>query len=74
MLAVTNDAPFKTVAELIAYAKANPGKLSYASAGIGSTLHLAAEFLKRAAGVDIVHVPYKGAAQRPPIWSVARCR
>jgi tripartite-type tricarboxylate transporter receptor subunit TctC len=63
VLAVTNDAPFKTVAELIAYAKANPGKLSYGSAGIGSTLHLAAEFFKRAAGIDILHVPYKGAAQ-----------
>ena len=63
VLAVTADAPFKTVAELIAYAKANPGKLSYGSAGIGSTLHLAAEFLKRAADIDMVHVPYKGAAQ-----------
>ena len=63
MLAVTNDMPFKTVAELVAYAKANPGKLSYGSAGIGSTLHLAAEFFKRAAGIDVIHVPYKGAAQ-----------
>ena len=63
VLAVTNDAPFKTAAELIAYAKANPGRLSYGSAGIGSTLHLAAEFFKRAAGIDIIHVPYKGAAQ-----------
>ena len=62
MLAVNNDLPVKSVAELIAYAKANPGKLSYGSAGIGSTLHLAGEFFKRAAGVDIVHVPYKGAA------------
>lgn len=63
VLAVTNDAPFKTFAEMIAYAKANPGKLSYGSAGIGSTLHLGTEFLKRAAGVNIIHVPYKGAAQ-----------
>jgi tripartite-type tricarboxylate transporter receptor subunit TctC len=63
VLAVTNDAPFKTVAELIAYAKANPGKLSYGSAGIGSTLHLAAEFFKRAAGIDAIHVPYKGGGQ-----------
>ncbi|MGZ5842122.1 MAG: Bug family tripartite tricarboxylate transporter substrate binding protein [Xanthobacteraceae bacterium] len=62
-LAVSAASPFKTVAELIAYAKANPGKLSYGSAGIGSTLHLAAEFFKRAAGVDILHVPYKGASQ-----------
>ena len=63
VLAVNNDAPFKSVAELIAYAKAHPGKLTYGSAGIGSTLHLAAEFFKRAAGIDILHVPYKGAAQ-----------
>jgi tripartite-type tricarboxylate transporter receptor subunit TctC len=52
--------PFKSVAELIAYAKANPGKLSYGSAGVGSTVHLAGEFFKHAAGIDIVHVPYKG--------------
>ena len=63
VLVVNNDLPVKTVAELIAHAKAHPGKLSYASAGIGSTLHLGAEFLKRAANIDIVHVPYKGAAQ-----------
>jgi tripartite-type tricarboxylate transporter receptor subunit TctC len=54
------DAPFKTVPELVAYAKANPGKLSFASAGIGSGSHLAGEYFKRAAGLDIVHVPYKG--------------
>jgi tripartite-type tricarboxylate transporter receptor subunit TctC len=63
VLAVTNSMPFNTVAELIAYAKANPGRLSYGSAGIGSTLHLAGEFFKRAAGIDMIHVPYKGAAQ-----------
>jgi tripartite-type tricarboxylate transporter receptor subunit TctC len=63
VMAVSAEAPFKTLAELIAYAKAHPGQLTYGSAGIGSTLHLAAEFFKRAAGVDILHVPYKGAAQ-----------
>jgi tripartite-type tricarboxylate transporter receptor subunit TctC len=63
MLAVSATAPFNSVAELIAHAKANPGKLTYASAGVGSTIHLASEFFKRAAGVDILHVPYKGAAQ-----------
>jgi tripartite-type tricarboxylate transporter receptor subunit TctC len=63
VLAVNNDMPFKSVAELIAHAKANPGKLTYGSAGIGSTLHLAAELFKRAAGIDILHVPYRGAAQ-----------
>src|SRR5437868_11621646 len=62
-LAVSAASPFKTVAELIAFAKTNPGKLTYGSAGIGSTLHLAAEFFKRAAGLDILHVPYKGASQ-----------
>ena len=48
--------------ELIAYAKANPGKLSYASQGTGASGHIAAELLKLHAGIDIVHVPYKGAA------------
>jgi tripartite-type tricarboxylate transporter receptor subunit TctC len=50
----------KSVAELIAYAKANPGKLNYASGGNGSPLHLAGELFKANAGVDLVHVPYKG--------------
>jgi tripartite-type tricarboxylate transporter receptor subunit TctC len=60
VLVVNPNVPFKDVAGLIAYAKANPGKLSYASAGVGSTVHLAGEFFKRTAGIDIVHVPYKG--------------
>jgi tripartite-type tricarboxylate transporter receptor subunit TctC len=60
VLVVNPAVPFKSVAELITYAKANPGKLSYASAGVGSTVHLAGEFFKRTASVDIVHVPYKG--------------
>jgi tripartite-type tricarboxylate transporter receptor subunit TctC len=54
--------PFNTVGELIAYAKANPGKLNYASFGTGTTAHLNGEHLRRLAGIDIVHVPYKGAA------------
>jgi tripartite-type tricarboxylate transporter receptor subunit TctC len=53
--------PAQSVKELIALAKAQPGKLNYASAGSGSTLHLAGELFKSLAGVDIVHVPYKGA-------------
>jgi tripartite-type tricarboxylate transporter receptor subunit TctC len=60
VLVVNPGVPFKSVAGLIAYAKANPGKLSFASAGVGSTVHLAGEFFKRTAGIDIVHVPYKG--------------
>jgi tripartite-type tricarboxylate transporter receptor subunit TctC len=62
LLAAHPKIPVKTVAELIQYAKANPGKLSYASNGNGSPQHLAAEQLKRMAGIDLVHVPYKGAA------------
>ena len=52
--------PAKTVSEFIAYAKANPGKISYGSAGIGSSLHMAGELFKLMAGVELVHVPYRG--------------
>ena len=52
--------PAKTIGELVAYAKASPGKLSYGSAGAGSAPHLATELLKQRAGIDMVHVPYKG--------------
>ena len=62
VLAVNNDLAVRSVAELIAYAKSNPGKLSYGSAGVGTSIHLAAEFFARTAGIEIVHVPYKGAA------------
>jgi len=53
-------APFSSVAELVAYAKANPGKLNYSTGGAGTLPHLTAELFKQLAGVDIVHVPYKG--------------
>ena len=62
LLVAYPNAPFRTVPELIAYAKANPGAISYASAGIGSSPHLAAELFRRQAGIDIVHVPYRGGA------------
>jgi tripartite-type tricarboxylate transporter receptor subunit TctC len=52
----------KTVAEFIAYAKQNPGKVSYGSAGIGSSNHLSMELLKTMTGIDVVHVPYKGSS------------
>ncbi len=55
--------PANSVAELVKYAKENPGKLSYASLGVGSTPHLAMEMFKEWAGIDMVHVPYKGSAQ-----------
>jgi tripartite-type tricarboxylate transporter receptor subunit TctC len=54
--------PAKTIPQFIAYAKANPGKISMASAGIGTSNHMAGELFKMMAGVDIVHVPYRGAA------------
>jgi tripartite-type tricarboxylate transporter receptor subunit TctC len=53
--------PAKTVAEFVAYAKQNPGKINFGSAGTGGTIHLAGEMFKQIAGVDMVHVPYKGA-------------
>jgi tripartite-type tricarboxylate transporter receptor subunit TctC len=59
-LAVHVDLPVNSVAELIAYAKANPGKLQYGSSGIGSPHHLAGELLRQKTGIDIVHVPYRG--------------
>jgi len=63
MLAVNNDLPVRTVAELIDYAKKNPGKLTNGSSGNGTTGHLGGELFKSMAGVEIVHVPYKGSAQ-----------
>jgi len=61
ILAVNNDVPAKSVQELIALARAQPGKLSYASPGVATPQHIAGELLKMLAGVDITHVPYKGA-------------
>ena len=63
VLVVNESVPVKTVQELVSLAKARPGQLNYASPGAGTSLHLAAELFKLTAGVDIVHVPYKGGAQ-----------
>jgi tripartite-type tricarboxylate transporter receptor subunit TctC len=60
ILVVHPSVPVKTVEELIAYAKANPGQLNFASGGQGSPLHLAGELFKARAGVDLTHLPYKG--------------
>jgi tripartite-type tricarboxylate transporter receptor subunit TctC len=69
-LIVRMDAPFKTVPELVAYAKANPGKVTYASTGLGSTNQLGAElFAAEAGGLKLTHVPYRGGA--PAIADVA---
>src|SRR6202042_3458575 len=60
VLVVAPQLGIKTYAELVAYGKANPGKLNYASAGVGTTPHLGAEMWKLGTGIDAVHVPYKG--------------
>jgi tripartite-type tricarboxylate transporter receptor subunit TctC len=62
VLVVNNDLPVHTVAEFIAYAKAHPGKLSIASSGIGTSLHLSGELFKAMAGIQFTHVPYRGSA------------
>ena len=62
VMAVHSDVPAKSVAELVAYAKANPGKVQFGSSGVASPHHLAGELLKLKTGIDIVHVPYRGGA------------
>ena len=62
-LVVNGALPVNSVEELIAYAKANPGKLAYGSSGVGSVFHLTGELFNRAAGVNITHVPYRGVTQ-----------
>src|SRR5262249_15901666 len=62
IIACSAKLPVTTIQDLIAPAKANPGKVNYASSGTGSIPHLAGELFKAAAGLDIVHVPYRGAA------------
>ncbi|MBK6006319.1 tripartite tricarboxylate transporter substrate binding protein [Ramlibacter ginsenosidimutans] len=60
---VHNDTPIRNLGELVAYAKANPGKVTYGTTGIGSDDHLAAMLFERAAGVQLTHVPFKGASE-----------
>jgi tripartite-type tricarboxylate transporter receptor subunit TctC len=62
ILTVNNDFPARDVKALIEYARANPGKVSYGSSGVGSAAHLTTELLKQTAGIDMVHVAYKGTA------------
>jgi tripartite-type tricarboxylate transporter receptor subunit TctC len=67
VVTINTKVPARTMAELISYAKANPGKLTFASAGNGSQVHIASEAFAEAAGLDVVHVPYKGEG---PAYSV----
>ena len=62
VMTINPSLPVNSVKELIAYAKANPGKLNYSSPGVGAVFHMSGELFKLGAGVDIVHVPYKGAS------------
>lgn len=62
LMTVPNASPAKTVQEFIAHAKANPGKLSFASSGVGTSIHLSGELFKRLAGVELTHVPYRGSS------------
>jgi tripartite-type tricarboxylate transporter receptor subunit TctC len=62
LLVASLNAPFKNLGELIAYAKKNPGKVSYGTPGVGTPQHLAVELLDSMAGLDMVHIPYKGSA------------
>jgi tripartite-type tricarboxylate transporter receptor subunit TctC len=62
-LVTTADAPYKTLKELVAYAKAHPGKVSYGHTGIGTTPHLAVEEFSMKAGIDMLDVPYKGSVE-----------
>jgi tripartite-type tricarboxylate transporter receptor subunit TctC len=64
VIVANKDAPFKTINELIAYVKARPGQIPYASVGVGSPHHMLMELFKSKVGIDIVHVPYKGAASQ----------
>jgi tripartite-type tricarboxylate transporter receptor subunit TctC len=62
VLVVNNDLPVRNVADFIAHAKANPGKMSIASSGIGTSLHLSGELFKAMAGIQFIHIPYRGSA------------
>lgn len=62
ILVVSNSSPVKSVREYIAHAKTNPGKVTFASAGVGTTGHLSGELFKRMAGIEITHIPYRGVA------------
>ncbi|WNJ89715.1 tripartite tricarboxylate transporter substrate binding protein [Bosea sp. 685] len=63
LLVVSKELPVKDTAELVAYARANPGKLSYASSGVGTSIHLAGELFQKLTGTKMVHVPYRGSSQ-----------
>ena len=62
VMAVNNNLPAKDIRELMAYSKANPGKLAFGSSGVGAAAHLTQELFKQVTSIDMVHIPYKGTA------------
>jgi tripartite-type tricarboxylate transporter receptor subunit TctC len=62
IMVVPNSSPAKSVMDFVAYAKANPGKISYGSGGVGTSVHLSGELFKRMTGIEMTHIPYRGAA------------
>jgi tripartite-type tricarboxylate transporter receptor subunit TctC len=74
VVVVNSSFPAQTVPELIAYAKANPGKIYMVSAGIGSATQVSGELFKMMAGVKPVHMPYRGTAPHSPICSPDSCK
>ncbi len=66
VLVVPGNSPFNTLKDLMSYAKANPGKLDFASSGSGASVHLSGELFKQIAGLDLVHIPYKGSGSLLP--------
>jgi tripartite-type tricarboxylate transporter receptor subunit TctC len=72
IMVVPPSMPWKTVADFIAYGKANPGKLSFASSGNGTSVHMSGELFKAATGIDMIHVPYRGAAGAYPDLMTAK--
>jgi tripartite-type tricarboxylate transporter receptor subunit TctC len=72
VMVVPPSLPLRTVADFIAYAKANPGKLSFASSGNGTSVHLSAELFKAMTGIEMVHVPYRGSAAAFPDLMTAK--
>jgi tripartite-type tricarboxylate transporter receptor subunit TctC len=74
VLVVHPSLPAKSVPELIGYAKSNPGKITVASAGVGSAPHMYWELFRSLSGVDMLHVPYRGGGRLSPICSAAKCK
>jgi len=74
VMEVTPSLPVNTVPEFIAYAKANPGKVTFVSGGVGTSVHMSGELFKAMTGIDMVHVPYRGMTGRLPTCLAGECK